>query len=82
MTELKLPKLPDRTTVKITITASADLNRRLHAYADYLNSRSVSWSAGGAERRCLPVFFPSGHSDSVMAGVSSRVSSSCVGVIA
>jgi len=34
MTELKLPKLPDRTAVKITITASADLNRDLQDYAD------------------------------------------------
>jgi hypothetical protein len=34
MTELKLPKLPDRTGVKITITASANLNRDLHEYAD------------------------------------------------
>jgi len=34
MTELKLARLPDRTAVKITITASADLNRDLQEYAD------------------------------------------------
>ena len=34
MTELKLAKLPDRTAVKITIMASADLNRDLQEYAD------------------------------------------------
>jgi hypothetical protein len=31
---LKLPKLPDRTPVKITFTASPDLNRALRAYAE------------------------------------------------
>jgi hypothetical protein len=31
---LKLSKLPDRTPVKITFSASPDLNRALHAYAD------------------------------------------------
>ena len=34
MTELKLPKLPDRTAVKMTITASAELSRDLQEYAD------------------------------------------------
>ena len=34
MTDLKLPKLPDRTAVKITITASAELNRDLQSYAE------------------------------------------------
>jgi hypothetical protein len=34
MTELKLPKLPDRKAVKIAFTASADLNRDLQEYAD------------------------------------------------
>ena len=33
MPDLKLAKLPDRTPVKITITASPELNRSLHAYA-------------------------------------------------
>jgi len=32
--ELKLAKLPDRTPVKITFTASADLNQILGQYAD------------------------------------------------
>jgi hypothetical protein len=31
---LKLAKLPDRTPVKITFTASPDLNQALHAYAE------------------------------------------------
>lgn len=34
MAELKLPKLPDRTPVKLTITITPDLQRRLHDYAD------------------------------------------------
>lgn len=33
MTELRLPKLPDRTAVKITFTASAELNHDLQEYA-------------------------------------------------
>lgn len=33
MGELKLPKLPDRTPVKLTITLSADLNQALKDYA-------------------------------------------------
>ncbi len=47
MANLKLAKLPDRKPVKITITASADLNSALQAYADayretYGESESVS----------------------------------------
>lgn len=34
MAELKLPKLPDRTPVRITISVSPDLNAALVAYAD------------------------------------------------
>ena len=34
MPELKLPKLPDRTPVKLTITLGADLNQSLKDYAD------------------------------------------------
>lgn len=34
MTEPKLPKLPARSVVKLTITASAGLNRNLQEYAD------------------------------------------------
>lgn len=33
MTDLKLPKLPDRTPVKLTITIGADLNQALKEYA-------------------------------------------------
>jgi hypothetical protein len=33
MAELRLPKLPDRTPVRITISISPDLNRRLADYA-------------------------------------------------
>ncbi len=33
MAELRLPKLPDRTPVKLTITLSADLNQALKDYA-------------------------------------------------
>ena len=33
MAELKLPKLPDRTPVKISIVVSPDLNRALETYA-------------------------------------------------
>lgn len=47
MVELKLPKLPDRTPVKITIVASAELNRDLQEYADaysatYGNTESIA----------------------------------------
>lgn len=34
MVELKLPKLPDRTPVKISILVPAGLNRDLQQYAD------------------------------------------------
>jgi hypothetical protein len=34
MPEIKLAKLPDRTLVKITFTASAELNQQLLDYAD------------------------------------------------
>lgn len=34
MSDLKLPKLPDRTLVKFTIAVSPDLAERLAAYAD------------------------------------------------
>jgi len=34
MTEIKLPKLPDRTPVKITIILGADLHHALQGYAD------------------------------------------------
>lgn len=35
MPGLKLPKLPDRTSVKISISLHPDLNRRLGAYAEF-----------------------------------------------
>ena len=34
MTEIKLPRLPDRTPVKLTITLGADLNQSLKGYAE------------------------------------------------
>lgn len=34
MPRLKLPKLPDRAPVKITITVGPNLKRALHAYAE------------------------------------------------
>ena len=34
MTELKLPRLPDRTPVKLTVTVGADLHQSLKEYAD------------------------------------------------
>ncbi|BEV12092.1 DUF2274 domain-containing protein [Asticcacaulis sp. DW145] len=34
MAELKLPKLPDRTPVKLTITLGAELNQALKEYAE------------------------------------------------
>lgn len=34
MAELKLPRLPDRTPVKLTITVGAELNQALKEYAD------------------------------------------------
>lgn len=34
MADLRLPKLPDRTPVKITFTAMPDLSEALNAYAD------------------------------------------------
>ena len=33
MSQLKLPKLPDRTPIKLTITITPDLNERLHRYS-------------------------------------------------
>jgi hypothetical protein len=38
MPDLKLAKLPDRTSVKITITVSADLNHALSHYAEMYRS--------------------------------------------
>lgn len=38
MAELKLPKLPDRTPVKLTITLSAELHQALKEYADLYQS--------------------------------------------
>ena len=35
MTDLKLGKLPDRTPVKITFTAGAELNKSLQTYAEF-----------------------------------------------
>lgn len=35
MPELKLPKLPDRAPVKMTILLQPDLSRQLHAYAEF-----------------------------------------------
>ena len=37
MSKLKLPKLPDRTPVKLTLTISPDLNRKLARYAEMYN---------------------------------------------
>ncbi|MDC7682131.1 DUF2274 domain-containing protein [Asticcacaulis sp. BYS171W] len=34
MAELKLPRLPDRTPVKLTVTLGAELNQALKDYAD------------------------------------------------
>lgn len=47
MSEIKLPKLPDRTPVKLIITLGADLNQALKDYADlyekaYGSAESVS----------------------------------------
>lgn len=35
MSGLKLPKLPDRTPVKISISLRPDLHKRLQAYAEF-----------------------------------------------
>ncbi len=51
MTELKLPKLPDRSAVKITITASADLNRDLQEYAD-------AYAAAYGAKETVPELIP------------------------
>lgn len=37
MTKLKLAKLPDRTPVKLTVTISPELNRKLARYAEMYN---------------------------------------------
>ena len=37
MADLKLPKLPDRTPVKLTINLPPDLNQALGAYAELYN---------------------------------------------
>lgn len=37
MSTIKLAKLPDRTPVKLTLTISPDLNRKLGRYADMYN---------------------------------------------
>lgn len=42
MTKLKLGSLVDDKPVKLTIELSAQVNRDLVAYADYLNSQHVS----------------------------------------
>jgi hypothetical protein len=47
MPELKLPRLPDRNPVKLTITLAADLNQSLKDYSDlyartYGTSESVT----------------------------------------
>ena len=34
MADIKLPKLPDRTPIKLTITVSPDLKKTLDSYAD------------------------------------------------
>ena len=34
MTDIRLPKLPDRTPIKLTITVGADLGQALKEYAD------------------------------------------------
>ena len=34
MTDIKLPRLPDRTPIKLTITVGADLSQALKEYAD------------------------------------------------
>lgn len=34
MTEIRLPKLPDRTPVKLTIFVGAELHKALQGYAD------------------------------------------------
>jgi len=51
MTELKLPKLPDRAAVKITFSASADLNRDLQEYAD---AYAASYGAKEAITELIP----------------------------
>jgi hypothetical protein len=42
--ELKLAKLPDRTPVRIAITVSAELGRRLRAYTELYNALYQSGS--------------------------------------
>jgi len=39
---LKLPRLPDRTPVRLTVTLDAPLNAALKEYATYLNGQHVS----------------------------------------
>lgn len=50
---LKLPRLPDRTPVRLTVTLDAPLNAALKEYAAYLNGQHVSWS--GLWRKSLTV---------------------------
>lgn len=35
MVDIKLPKLPDRTPVKLTISVPPDLNRQLNDYSEF-----------------------------------------------
>jgi hypothetical protein len=49
MSELKLAKLPDRKPVKIAITVSPNLNKKLDAYAD-----AYKGAYGDAEKPMLP----------------------------
>ena len=51
MADLKLPKLPDRTPVKITFTAMPDLFEALNAYAD-------AYEAAYGRRETVPDLIP------------------------
>ena len=49
MSELKLARLPDRKPVKIAITVSPNLNKKLDAYAAAYVAQEVEQSAGVAD---------------------------------
>jgi len=51
MADLKLPRLPDRTPVKITFSAMPDLSEALNAYAD-------AYEAAYGRRESVPDLIP------------------------
>jgi hypothetical protein len=56
MTGLKLPKLPDRTPVKITVSVAPDLNQKL---LDYASAYEESYGTAEAVPDLIPAMLAS-----------------------